>query len=472
MMASQKQDKLDPQLIKTALILVVGVMAPMFDSTMLTIGIRAMTDDLSSTVSTIQWVITGYMLAMGVVVPVSGWAIARFGGKRTYLFSLGVFILGSLMSAVSWSIGSLLVFRVIQGAACGLMLPTLQTVLIRMAGSNKVGRVMAIVSLPALLGPILGPVLGSLIVGGLGWRWVFFLIDIPLATTGFLLSLWGVPDDSAGNTRQSLDIVGILLLSPAFALLIYGISLMRNQGGLTSPDVFAPLFIGIVLMLAFIIYGLHKKKDPVVDLRLFTSRNFSSTAISLFIAGFVTNGAMLLLPLYYQQVHHLDIFFVGLLMIPQGVGMLVTRSLAGRLTDRIGARPILLVSLVVTILGTLPFALIDEGTNQILLMGALLVRGAGLGGITIPLMASAYLGLSSDEVPHASIITRILQSIGAAFGTAIVATVIDTLLSSLDAADAVGEIDAYSAAFWCLIGLTSITIIPALFLPKKPHELV
>ena len=153
-------DKLDPQVIKVLIILIIGTIAPLLDSTMVNVAIKTIAGDLKSTVSVIQWVVTGYVLAMGIAVPVSGWATNRFGGKRVYMFSLFAFLVGSILSSLAWNIESLIVFRFLQGFSAGLLVPTLQTLMVQAAGGRNLGRVMSFVSIPSMLGPILGPVLG------------------------------------------------------------------------------------------------------------------------------------------------------------------------------------------------------------------------------------------------------------------------------------------------------------------------
>lgn len=458
------KEKLDPLVLKVAIIMLIGGLAPLLDSTMLNVAIKTITSDLKSTVSVIQWVITGYVLAMGIAVPVSGWATNRFGGKKMYMLSLLIFLAGSVLSSLSWNIGSLISFRLLQGVGAGLMLPTLQTMLVQIADGRNLGRVMSIISIPALLGPILGPVLGGFILTSLNWRWIFY-VNIPVCMVALFLAWWGLPTSKPSNSKQSLDIIGILLLSPSFTILIYGISQIKSHGGFSSSEVIVPILIGIVLMLAFILYALRTKNTPVIDLQLFKSRNFSASSVLLFVSGIVTNGAMLLLPLYYQQVRGESIFFTGLLLIPQGVGMLLTRSRIGILSDRIGSRLIVMISLVVTMLGTLPFAFAGPDTNQVLLAAALLIRGAGLGGLLIPITASAYMGLSRDQVPDASTTTRILQTIGGAFGSALLATIVQHQLSSSKISNIQNVANAYNVAFWWAIGFTVIAIIPALLLP-------
>lgn len=461
-----KKEPLDPAVLNVAIILVIGALAPLLDSTMVNVAIKTIGVDLKSTVSVIQWVITGYVLAMGMAVPISGWANNRFGGKRLYIFSLAIFLIGSILSSLSWDIDSLIFFRLLQGIGAGLMMPTLTTMLVQITGGHNMGRLMSIVGLPMLLGPILGPVLGGIIVNTLSWRWIFY-VNIPITIIALLLAAWILPKDKPSGSKQPLDIIGFLLLSPSFTMLIYGISQIRSHSGLVSSAVIVPLVIGIILLITFIFYALGTKNVTIIHLSLFQSRNFSASSILLFLSGIITNGGMLLLPLYYQQVRGESVLFAGLLLIPQGVGMLLTRSLVGRLTDSIGSRLIIMISLVITIVGTLPFTFAIADTNQVLLASAMLLRGAGLGGLFIPIMASAYQGLSRDQVPDASITTRISQTIGGAFGPAILATILQHQLSIHAASDIQAVASAYSVAFWWSIGFTVIAVIPAVLLPRR-----
>lgn len=461
--SGQQKETLDPLMLKVSIILVFGSLAPLLDSTMVNVAIKTIAGEFNSTVSIIQWVITGYVLAMAIAVPVSGWAINRFGGKRLYEFSLILFFAGSVLSSLSWNIGTLIGFRLLQGIGAGLLMPTMTNMLVQISGGQNIGHMASIVSLPMLLAPILGPILGGIIVNSLGWRWIFY-VNIPVTVIALLLAFWGIPEGSPTEEKQPLDIIGILLLSPAFALLIYGIAQIASHGGLNSSAVFVPAVAGLLVMAAFIFYALNTRISPVLDLHLFQSPNFSATSVLLFMSGIITNGGMLLLPLFYQQVRGESVLYAGLMLIPQGVGMLLTRTQMGKLTDRIGARPIVMVSLIITAVGTLPFAFADSGTNAILLGAALLIRGAGLGGVFIPLMVSAYVGLGSEQIPHASIATRILQTIGGAFGSAVLATIVEHQLASHSASGIQNVVSAYNVAFWWSVGFTILSVIPTLFL--------
>jgi len=462
-----EEEKLDPKVMAAAIILVVGSLAPLLDSTMVNVAINSIRVDLNTTVSAIQWTITGYVLAMGISIPLSGWAGNRFGGKRVYMFTLLLFLGGSILSSLAWNIESLIVFRVIQGFAAGLMVTIVQTLLVQISGGKHLGQLISYISVPAVLGPILGPALGGVIVSGLGWRWIFY-VNIPVTIIAILLAWKGLPTVQRSEQKVSLDWIGLLLLSPALSIILYGIVQTGSSGGITSSAVVVPLLIGAALMVAFVIYALRMKGTPILDLRLFRSKNFSASCSLLFLYGIISTGAMLILPLYYQQMRGESALYAGLLLIPQGVGLLVSRSQFVKLMDRIGPRPVVLMSIILTVLGTLPFAFADANTDQVLLAVALFVRGAGLGGILIPTITSAYDGIEKRHIPDGSTATRILLTIGGAFGSAILATVLEDQLTAAVA-------NAYDVAFWWSIGFTVIAIIPSLLLSthkKAPQTTV
>ena len=464
------KEKLDPIVLRTAMVLVVGALAPLFDSTMVNVALHTIAADMKATIATVQWITTGYVLAMGLAVPLSGWATRRFGGKRLYIFSLAVFLIGSVCSMLSWSIESMIVFRVIQGVGAGLMMPTLQTELVQVSGGPNLGRIMSIVSIPGLLGPILGPVLGGILVNAWGWHAIFW-VNIPICIAAIPLALWGIPADRQPEGKASLDVIGMLLLSPAFALLIYGIAQVASHGGLNDSAVYVPLLLGVVLMASYVVHALNTKREPALNVRLFRSVNFSASNILLIFSGIITNGAMLMLPLYYQEVRGASALSAGLWLLPQGIGMLLTRSWAGKTADRNGSRNIVLLSLAAVAVGTLPFAFAGADTNMILLAAALLVRGAGLGGLFIAIMMSAYIGLPKEQVPHASIATRIFQTIGGAFGSAILATVSQHQMAGRAQSDLPAIAHAFNVSFWWSIGFTVVAVIPTLLLTmcKKPE---
>ncbi|MGJ5891312.1 MFS transporter [Streptomyces niveiscabiei] len=265
------EDRLDPALLKLAAVLVIGALAPLLDSTIVAVAVHTLAHDLDVSTSTVQWVSTAYLLALAVVVPVSGWAVERIGARKVWLGALVLFLAGSMLCGLAWNIGSLVAFRVVQGVGGGLLMPVLQTVILRASHGRNVGRLMAVVSLPALIGPILGPVAGALIVDHFSWRWIFY-VNLPVCVLALALAWRTVPRQEA-SPAHALDVTGLLLISPALAALVYGFAQQR-----------AALPVGAVLLAAFTLYAL-RRGQPLVDLRLLRNRTLAVSATLMFLNG-------------------------------------------------------------------------------------------------------------------------------------------------------------------------------------------
>ena len=467
--------RLDPALIKLTAILMTGAIAALLDTTIVNVGLAAIARDLHTTVSTVQWVMTGYLLSFGMVIPLSGWAVARFGAKATWLASLAVFLAGSVACGLAWNIGSLVAFRVLQGAGGGMLMPVLTTMLIRAAGGRSLGRLMATVSLPAVVVPVAGPIVGGLIVTDLNWRWLFY-VNVPILLAAVVLAWRGLPATArAAGPKPRLDLTGLALLSPGLAAVLYGLAQVSVHHGFGHLAVIIPLAAGLLALAAFVVRALRPRGtvEPVIDLRLFRVRSFTGAGALMFVAGLSMYGALLLIPLYYQQVRGASALTAGLLLVPQGLGSLLPRTIAGRLTDRIGPRPVILCGMALAALGTVPFALAGPHTSEVLLSAGLVVRGAGLATATIAVMATAFTGLAPAQVPHASSATRILQQVGGSFGTAVLTVILELQLTSGSTAGAAartaGLATAFSHTFWWATGFTVIGALPALLL-RRPSR--
>jgi len=244
--------ELTPQVQNAVLALLVGGVAAILDSTMVTLALHTLVVRLHSTDGMIQWVTTGYLLAMAVAIPVTGWAESRWGGKRTWMAALVVFVVGSVLCALSWSDASLIGFRVAQGFGAGLILPLMQTLAVRAAGGKASSKLIAIVSLPLALGPILGPVIGGVILNWLSWRWLF-LVNVPVIAVSLVLASRLLPADRPlpGAGRARLDVFGLVLLAPALTGILLSLSNLSEDGGIGHASVLVPLLAGIVLFAAF-----------------------------------------------------------------------------------------------------------------------------------------------------------------------------------------------------------------------------
>ncbi len=459
----REKETLPKGVIGIALILVLGALPPMLDATIVNIAVNDLAKLFSATFSVMQWVVTGYTLSLGIAVPFSGWLIKKFDGKKIFMSAVGFFLISSLLSGLAWDIQSLIAFRVLQGFASGLLIPTLTTMIVQLAGAKNLGRLMSIVGIPIIFGPIFGPIIGGLILKNLTWNWLFF-VNLPIGIIALLLMQWKLPKFEAEDTDAKMDWFGILLLALTSGMFISGVTKIKGTNDNATGILF--IVIGAVSMLAYVLYAWRMKEKALIPLKLFSSGNFSASFISLFLAGFATNGPMLLFPMFFQNVRGLDVITSALWLIPQGVGMLATRSLIGKMTDKIGARLVVLPSIVVTIIGTLPFVFFNMGTNQLFIWIILLLRGIGVGGVTIPVMSDSFVGLEKMQVPQASISTRIIQNIGAAFGSAILATVVSNSMTgkTYTAANISG---AYHAGFITSLIFMVIGIIPALFLTNR-----
>jgi EmrB/QacA subfamily drug resistance transporter len=459
-------EPLDSETKRTALALVVGGLMVILDTTIVSVGLRDLATSLHTSVDTIQWVSTAYLLAMFVSIPLAGWAQSRIGGKPLWLIALGVFIAGSTLCAVAWDAPSLIAFRAVQGLGGGIMMPLMTTLLMQAARGKNLGRLMAAVSLPAALGPILGPVLGGLILDGLSWQWLF-LVNLPIGAVGLVLAWRLIPAGERGR-RVSLDVIGLALVSPGVVAVIYGLSQVADTGGFGHARVLLPVVGGLVLLAGFAIWGMRHGDEALIDVRLFRHRALTMSTLLLFLTGIALYGSMLLLPLYWQEVRGEDALGAGLLLIPQGVGALASRGLAGRLTDSIGGRWVAVGGFGIMAIGTIPFALATEHTSQWWLGAALVVRGLGLGAVIIPLMTGAYVGLERHEVPDASIVTRVGQQVGGSFGVAVLAVI---LASGTSAVASTGELaDAFDTAFWWATGFTAVAAVLSLLLPRTERS--
>ncbi|WP_068780594.1 MDR family MFS transporter [Paenibacillus sp. GM2] len=464
-MTTKMEEKLPKELIRMALILVLGAVAPMLDTTMVNIAVNQFAYDFHSSLDTIQWVITGYVLATAIAVPFSGWLINRFDGKHIYLAAELLFLISSILSGISWSIESLIAFRLIQGFSAGLIIPLLTTLLVKAAGQENMGKLMSIVGLPIILGPILGPVIGGGIVEYFSWRWIFF-VNIPFGVIALYFIYKKLPSFPAANKQAKLDGFGIIVLGALSVSYIYGITQAASGSGFGNAKAIAFIIIGVILTVVYVIYAFSKPKKVVVPLNLFKYRSFSASIISLVLAGIGTNGAMLLLPLFFQNIRNDSVVLTGLSLIPQGLGMLVARPVIGKMIDKFGAKIVVMIAIVITLIGTIPFLWFTQNTNYGVMAVVLFIRGMGVGGITIPIMTDSYTGLSKNQIPQASIATRIIQNIGGAFGSALLATIVAQQMNHLEPSLS-NLTSAYHAAFLVSSALTLVMFIPSLFLTNK-----
>lgn len=485
---SERSEGLDRSVIITGLVIVAGLIMVVLDTTIVNVALDTLSEDLDASLSTTQWVVTGYLLAVAMVIPVTGWAMDRFGSKPTWITAVTLFVIGSALCALSWSIEALIFFRILQGLGGGMLMPAGQAMIARAAGPDRMGQAMAILGVPMLLGPVFGPVVGGFLVEYTSWQWIF-LVNVPVGILAVILAVWRLPADRSIHDGVRLDWLGLLLLSGSLASLLYGLAEASSQGGFGEWSVVGWLIGGAVGLALYTWHSLARGADSIIDVRLLANKVFGSSSVAVFLVGIALFGGMLLLPLYYQTVRDQGALNAGLLLAPQGLGAIVAMIVGGRLTDRIGAGYVVPVGITLALIGTLPFTQIEIDTSYLWLSIALFVRGMGLGAVVMPTISSAYTTLTADKVNRAAPALSAIQQVGASLGSALLVTAltshfthplgdngIDTSssgsdsLSSIppDALPVVGPLlaDSFGFAFWITFGLTTLIYIPSLFMPR------
>jgi EmrB/QacA subfamily drug resistance transporter len=467
-----------------ASVVVLGAIMSILDVTVVNVAINTLAREFDTTLPTIQWVATGYTLALATVIPLTGWAADRFGTKRLYMISIALFACGSTLSGLAWSAESLIFFRVLQGFGGGMIMPAGMTILTRAAGTDRVGRVMAVIGVPMLLGPIFGPILGGWLVDDFSWRWIFF-INVPIAIVALVMSRRILPRDVPKHDER-LDVLGLLLLSPSLALIIYGLAKSGSAGGFGSATVLVPVLAGALILATFVWHAL-RSRYPLIDLRLFKNRTFTVSTITLVLVVISVFGGLLLLPLYLQVVRGETAMDTGLLLAPQGFGAMVSMPIAGRLTDKTGVGRIVPVGLVIVGLSFLALTQLEADTSYVTLSVVLFVMGLGMGSTMMPTFSGAMQTLRQSQVARASTTLNINQQVGASIGTAVMSVLLANELESrlggqggggIGAAAAVPPdvkariagpmAEAFAATYWWAFALVVVAFVIATpLLPKQ-----
>jgi EmrB/QacA subfamily drug resistance transporter len=473
---------LDGPLLLISAVVVIGAIMSILDTTIVNVALETLSRDLHVGLGDVQWVATGYLLALAVVIPLTGWMSERFGARRVWLTSVTLFVAGSVLCGLAWDLPSLIAFRVLQGLGGGMVMPVGMIVLTQTAGPQRVGRVMSIIGVPMLLGPVIGPVLGGLIVDHLSWRWIFF-VNVPIGALALVMGLRWLPRVNASEHPGRLDWRGLALLSPGLGLAVFGLSETSASGGLGALQAWLPLVSGIGLIAAFALHALRAPR-PLIDVRLFKVPAFSASAATVLLFGIAFFGSMLLLPLFFQVARGESALHAGLLTAPQGLGAALTMPIAGALTDRIGGGRVAVVGIALAVLTTLPLALVQGSTSLFLVEGVLFLRGVALGLSMMPSMAAAYATLDRAAVPRATSALNVIQRVGGSIGTAVLAVVLShqivanvpgaTAGGGLEAAGSIPQAararladplaNAFGSSFWWAVALTAIAIIPAIIL--------
>jgi EmrB/QacA subfamily drug resistance transporter len=418
--ADVKIGRFDYKWVALAVVLC-GTIMTILDSTIVNIAIPTLQHDLNAgSYTAIAWVVTGYLLAQGAVIPLTGWATDRWGTKRLYLITIVMFTVASMLCGVSQNLGELIFFRVLQGIGGGMLMPIGMTIILQAVGPQNMGKVMGIFGVPMLIAPAVGPVLGGWFVQDFSWRLIFY-VNVPIGIVGFIAAARFLRETHR-TAGLRLDLLGLLTGVPAVLALMYAVD-RSTELGWSSALVVSLLVAAGLLMTAFIARQL-RAREPLLQLSLFKDRTFSWSMALSFIVVTALFGTMLLLPLYLQEVHGYNAIETGLLLLPQAIMAAISMPLGGFLTDRIGPKWVVATGMVLLTIGSVVLAQIHYDSSNLLVIGALMLRGFAMGFAMMPTMSAAMARVPRRYTSRASSITNTLQRVSSSVGIAILVTIL------------------------------------------------
>jgi EmrB/QacA subfamily drug resistance transporter len=458
--------QLNPYVWRIAPVIVLGSIMSILDTTIVNVALDTLGRELHATLSSIQWVVTGYMLSLAAVIPISGWASRRFGAKNMWLFSVLMFTLGSALCGIATTTPELIVFRVLQGIGGGMIMPVGQLMMAAAAGPKNMGKVSAITGVPTMLAPILGPTIGGAILSVVSWRWIFF-VNVPIGAIAIAAGLRQIHSSNRDRSGEKLDYVGLVLMCLGLPLLTYGLAEIGTVGTFASARVIVPALAGLALISGFVWHALHARR-PLLQLHLYSRPTFSTASASMFLLGAGMFGSMILFPLYWQEIRHQSVILTGLLSAPQGLGMAVVMPIAGNLVNRYGGGILAVIGVTVTTLFTIPLALVGAHTSILYLGTMMFFRGLGIGFSFVPIMTAAFASLDRSELSDATPQLNVLMRIGGSIGTAVLAVVLERATAHATSAGAAAS--GFGTAFWWALGMTALAVIPSVVLLRAERR--
>jgi EmrB/QacA subfamily drug resistance transporter len=463
----------EPHVKRIAVVIVLGSIMSVIDTTIVNIALDSLSRDLHTPLNSVQWVITGYLLALAAVIPLTAWAVRRYSAYRIYMIALVLFTAGSALCGLASSIGELIAFRAVQGIGGGMLLPTGMTILVKAVGREDLAKVMSVVGVPTILAPIFGPTLGGLLLQGVGWH-AIFLVNVPIGIVTFFVARKLLPRDHAEKAEAGrLDWQGLILAAAGTVGVTYGLSESATADSFTSMSVVLPVVVGLVLLAAFVIRS-RRIVEPLLDLRLYRIRAYSAASVVFFCLGAGLFGALILLPLYFQVARGYDAIHTGLLLIPQGIGGAIGMNWSSMATRRFGAGLTSLWGCIILAAGTVPFLFVNATTSFVIIGVAMVVRGVGIGLAFMPAMTAAFSALAHDQVNDASPQLNVIQRVGGSLGTAVIAVVLENKLTHLGSHASANAIAAsFAQTYWWVMILIFAAIVPTVFLwrfERKVHR--
>lgn len=449
-------DRLGPDIWKITAVAVAGSFMPLLSTTMVNVSLPSLAAELHASLSAIQWVTSGYLLALALIVPLNGWLVDRIGAKALYLWCFAAFTLSSTLCGLAWSANALIAFRVLQGMSGGLLAPMAQMMIARAAGKHM-ARIIGYAAVPILLGPLLGPVIAGAILQYASWRWLF-LVNLPVGALAIALAIFFLPNDREETKQRDLDLVGFALLSPGLVLFLYGSDHMGERIGQIT------VALSVVLLAMFFKVAIRKGDRALIDLQLFKGKIFAAATVAQFMSNGISFAGQMLIPIYLIDACGRSPSATGWLLAPLGVGMICSYPWMGALTQRFGIRKLSAGGAFLALAGTLPFVwLASHGLSVAVLACTLFLRGVGLSAVGIPSIAAAYASVRRHDLPMATTSLNIVQRLGGPTMTTLCAAFLGWRLSAAPSPAVTSA--AFAEAFGLLCFLHLLLFLATLRLP-------
>jgi EmrB/QacA subfamily drug resistance transporter len=439
---------LDRQSIVIVSVLALAAFMSVLDGTIVTVAVGTLGSVFGSPISTIVWVSVGYLLAAGFALPVAGWATERYGGRRVFMTGLALFVLGSLLASLAWSAESLIAMRVIQGFGGGMLEPTALTLAATVAGQHRVGKVMGLLSVIINVAPVLGPLTGGLFATEAHWRWIF-LINLPIGAVVAIAAFIVLPRDAATKRSSTVDLFGLLLLSPGFVAVLFAIDRIGAGGALWT--ILLPAVAGLGLFGGYVIRAL-RVESPVIDVRMFALPAFSASVVVMAFVGLIMFSQLVALPLFLHREYGYTGAGQGLLTTALGLGLMVSMLWSSRRSDVTGPRPLARGGGLITAAGLAAFAAVGDqlpiGGLMLLFVGV----GLGFGCMAAPTFGSVYRTVPSESTAQATTTMFIVVQASASLGVTLIALVLS---------------DAGTSAFRPLFAVLALVAVAGVALARR-----
>ena len=453
-------------------LLIVSTFVVILNETIMSVALPTLMVDLSISAATAQWLTTGFLLTMAIVIPITGFLMQRLHTRQVYLLAMVLFTAGTLLAAIAPGFAVLLIGRIIQASGTAIMLPLLMTTAVTLVPANARGRTMGTISIVIAVAPAIGPTISGLILSVLSWRFMFIIV-LPIAVIALVLGAMKMVNITEPRDVP-LDVLSVVFAALGFGGLLYGLSsLGEGATGEQTVSPLVPALVGVLGLACFVTRQiiLARHGSPLLDLRTFKTRNYTYSIVLIALASLVLFGSLILLPIYMQSVLGLNTLTAGLLLLPGGLAMGLLSPVVGRLYDRFGPRPLLPAgAAMISASLWLMSVLLHEDTAVAMILVVHVMLNFGLAFTFTPLFSASLGSLQPDFYSHGSAILNTIQQVMGAVGTALFITVM-AAAEAASTANGANELESTAAgvhqAF--IVGASlSIIGVAASFLVRRP----